>query len=130
MKKIVVVDDDHDLLYTIKSLLEYSGKNYDVKTFDRGIKCLEHLKKETPDIILTDIMMPEMNGWELIHKIKQSPILKGLPIIIISSVGDDTSKVTAQEVADDFIEKPFTPEILLHTIENIFNKHQSHVITC
>ncbi len=111
MKKIVVVDDDHDLLYTIKSLLEYPGKNYDVKTFDRGIKCLEHLKKETPDIILTDIMMPEMNGWELIHKIKQSPILKGLPIIIISSVGDDTSKVTAQEVADDFIEKPFTREI-------------------
>jgi CheY-like chemotaxis protein len=122
MKNIVVVDDDHDLLFTIKSLIEYSGKNYDLKTFNSGIKCLEHLNHETPDIIFIDIMMPEMNGWELIHKIRQLKKLRDIPIIFISSVADDTSKRTAYEIADDFIEKPFTQEIFLDKIEKMFNK--------
>jgi CheY-like chemotaxis protein len=122
MKKVVVVDDDSDLLYTIKSVLEYSEKDYDVKTFDSGMKCLEHLKNETPDIILADIMMPKMNGWELIHKIRQSQKLKKIPIIFISSVADDTSKREANEIADDFIEKPFEAELLQRKIEYFLKK--------
>jgi CheY-like chemotaxis protein len=123
MKKVVVVDDDSDLLYTIKLLLEYSEKDYDVKTFDSGMNCLEHLKHETPDIILADIMMPKMNGWELVHKIRQSQKLKNIPIIFISSVADDTSKREANEIADDLIENPFTPDDLLNKIEKFVKNH-------
>lgn len=124
MKKIIIVDDDPDLLFTLKAILEYSDKGYEVTTFDGGAKCIQHLKKEIPDLILSDIMMPEMNGWELFEKIKKSPKLKKIPFIFISAACAETSKTKAELQADDFIEKPVTPEEILKKIENIFHKQQ------
>ena len=122
MKNIVVVDDDLDLLVTIKMVLDEFGKDYNVKTFDSGLKLLNYLKKDTPDLIISDIMMPEMDGWELVQKIKRSPTYCDIPIIFLTSVTDDTSIITAQEIADGFIEKPFTTDELINTIEKLIRK--------
>ena len=122
MKKIFVVDDELDLLYTVKQVLEFYNKEYKVITLDSGKKLFNKLRGEYPDLILLDIMMPDMNGWEIFKKLKSKTEWQDIPIIFISSVADDTSKITANSIADDFIEKPFEPEILLRKIEYFLRK--------
>jgi DNA-binding response OmpR family regulator len=122
MKKIFAVDDEHDLLYTIKQVLEFYNKNYKVTTIDSGKKLFILLKKESPDLILLDIMMPDINGWEIFNKLKSRIEWKNIPVIFISSVADDTSKVTAYNIGDDFIEKPFEAELLKRKIEYFLKK--------
>jgi len=122
MKKIFVVDDEHDLLFTVKQVIEFYNKDYKVSTINSGKKLFEILKEDTPDLILLDIMMPDMNGWEIFKKLKSKPEWKDIPIIFISSVADDTSKITANTIADDFIEKPFEAEILQRKIKYFLKK--------
>jgi DNA-binding response OmpR family regulator len=122
MKKIFAVDDEKDLLFTIKQVLEYYCKDYKVKTINNGKKLLKLLEKETPDLILLDIMMPDINGWEIFKKLKSKQEWKKIPVIFISSVADDTSKITANSIGDDFIEKPFGAELLKRKIEYFLNK--------
>ena len=122
MKKIYAVDDEQDLLFTIKQVLEYYNKDYKVTTIDSGIKLFELLKEDTPDLILLDIMLPDINGWEIFKKLKSNPKWKKIPVIFISSVADDTSKVTANSIADDFIEKPFEAELLQRKIKYYLNQ--------
>jgi len=121
MKKILAVDDDHDLLFTLRNVIENLGEDYEITTVDSGIKCLELLNKETPDLILLDIMIPDINGWDLFTQIRNTNKLRNIPIIFISAVGDKTSIFTAKSMADDFIGKPFTPFELKETIKKIFS---------
>ena len=122
MKKIYAVDDEHDLLFTIKQVIEFYNMNYKVTTLDSGKKLFQQLKKETPDLILLDIMMPDMNGWEIFKKLKSKPEWSSIPVIFVSSVVDDTSKITANTIGDDFIEKPFEAELLQRKIECFLKK--------
>ncbi|MFE3845626.1 PleD family two-component system response regulator [Thermoplasmatota archaeon] len=122
MKKIFVVDDEQDLLFTVKQVLEFYNKDYRVTTIDSGKRLFELLKEDTPDLILLDIMMPDINGWGIFKKLKSNPKWKKMPIIFISSVADDTSKRTANTIADDFIEKPFEAEILQRKIKYFLKK--------
>ncbi len=122
MKKIFVVDDEQDLLFTIKQVLEFYNKDYRVTTIDSGKRLFELLKEDTPDLILLDIMMPDINGWDIFKKLKSNPKWKKMPIIFISSVTDDTRKRTANTIADDFIEKPFEAEILQRKIKYFLKK--------
>jgi len=117
MKKIFAVDDEYDLLYTIKRVIEYYNKDYKVTTIESGKKFLNLLKKETPDLILLDIMMPDINGWEIFKILKSKKEWRSIPVIFISSVSDKTSKITANSIADDFIEKPFEADFLNRKIE-------------
>jgi len=122
MKKIIAVDDEQDLLFAIKIVIEYSNDEYEVTTLDSGKKLFQLLEKETPDLILLDIMMPDINGWDIHKKLKSTNKWSKIPVIFISSVSDDTSKITANLIGDDFIEKPFDSNDLNQKIENIFNK--------
>lgn len=122
MKKIIAVDDEQDLLFSIKIVIEYFNDEYEVTTLDSGKKLFQLLEKETPDLILLDIMMPDINGWDIHKKLKSTNKWSKIPVIFISSVSDDTSKITANLIGDDFIEKPFNSNDLNQKIENIFNK--------
>ena len=123
MKKIIAVDDHQDMLITIKRVIEYFNDGYKVITLDSGKKLFELLEKEIPDLILLDIMMLEMSGWEIHKKLKSKSNWNNIPIIFISSVADDTSKITAKSIGDDFIDKPFDSEELKQKIEKNFNKY-------
>ena len=121
MKKIFAVDDEYDLLFTIKKVVEFYNKDYSVTTIDSGKKLFNLLEKTIPDLILLDIMIPDINGWEIFNKLKTNLKWKKIPVIFISSVADDTSKITASKITassigDDFIEKPFDAELLQRKI--------------
>ncbi len=123
MKKIYAIDDEKDLLFTIKQVIEFYNKDYKVTTLNSGKKLFQQLKKETPDLILLDIMIPDMSGWDIHKKLKSTNKWSKIPVIFISSVADDTSKITANSIGDDFIEKPFNSYDLKQKIENVLNKN-------
>ncbi len=123
MKKIIAVDDKQDLLFTLKIVIEYINDEYEVTTLDSGKKLFQLLKKEIPDLILLDIMMPDINGWDIHKKLKSTNKWSKIPVIFISSVADDTSKITANSIGDDFIEKPFGSDDLNQKIKNVLNKN-------
>ena len=119
MKKILVVDDDLDIRYSIK---EGFFTEYDIKTAESGKKCFRYLESEIPDLILLDIMMPEINGWEVIKRLKENYKWKDIPVIIITSSCDNIVEKTGRFYADDLIEKPFTINDLKKRIDNILYK--------
>jgi len=116
MKKILAVDDNHDFLFVIKNVLNSFEDDYEIITVDSGMKCLELLQNETPNLILLDIMIPDINGFLLFKEIRQINKLKNIPIIFISAVGEMENIIKAKALADDFLPKPFTANELKEKI--------------
>jgi len=89
----MVVDDEEDQLFTVKKTLEYADKEFNVITINNGANCLQYLKNnDLPNLILLDIMMPEMTGWELYDKIKENNEWREIPIVFLSARTDDTAE--------------------------------------
>jgi CheY-like chemotaxis protein len=111
MRTILVVDDNPDVIQSLKIGLENSLSEYQVVGVEDGQKCLEVLKKDVkPDIILLDIMMPQMSGWELFDRIKKDPLLNTIPVIFLTARTDRTAKNAGSFLGDDIIiQKKATP---------------------
>jgi len=119
-KKIMVVDDEPDILFTVGQMLEMSG--YDVVKVDNGKKCLDELEKGIPDLVLLDIMMPEISGWDVAAQIKENPKWNNIPIIFLTAKGDTMSIGMGGLASEDYIVKPFDIKDLKARIEQILNK--------
>jgi two-component system KDP operon response regulator KdpE len=109
LKKILVVDDERQITRMLRAALQGSG--YQVLMASNGIEALEQFESERPDLIITDLAMPEMNGLEFTRAVRR---LSQTPIIVLSVRDSDAMKVSAlDEGADDYLTKPFsTPELL------------------
>ena len=119
--KILVVDDDLDIIEILKYNLNKSG--YLVKSAKNGIEAIKRAKKFMPNIILMDVMMPEMSGIEACSEIKQIDELSETIIIFLSARSEDYTQISAYDAgADDYISKPIKPKILLKKISNIAKK--------
>ena len=118
-KVIMLVDDNLDLLYSIKKGLESISGNYEVITVDSGRKCLNLLKSVNPDLILLDIMMPGMDGWDTCAKIKDNKKTGDIPIIFLTAKTDPISKSMGRLASADYITKPFDMNDLKKRIEHI-----------
>ena len=115
MKKIIVVDDQPDIIYSIKEGL---GNDFDIIGVNSGKQLFRTLETNIPDLVLLDIMMPEMSGWQVLKRLKENERLKNIPVIIISVRKDQTAKNVGLFYADDFIEKPFT----INEVKDSINK--------
>ena len=123
VKTILVVDDDPGVTHTVKYGLESLDADYKVVCVDSGQKCLELLENnQIPDIILLDIMMPEMNGWEIQKKLQERIEWKNIPIIFLTATGDPTSKKIGSIISKGFIEKPCKIPDLKQRIDKILKK--------
>lgn len=119
----MVVDDDPGVRYTVKNGIEILDENYQVKTVDSGIKCLDILKTgELPDLILLDVMMPEMSGWKTFDIIRKNEKWKNIPIIFLTARTDKIAKNAGGFLAEDYIEKPAKIPELKNRIDKIINK--------
>ena len=120
MNKILVVDDEEDQLFTVKKTLEYADKNFDIITANSGSNCLQYLKNnDKPDLILLDIMMPEMTGWEVYDKIKENDNWRDIPIVFLTARTDETAEKAGKFFGEDYIEKPFDSQDLIDRIKRI-----------
>ena len=115
-KKIMVVDDEPDILLTIGRMLEMSG--YSVIKAESGDDCLKKLNESKPDLVLLDIMMPEMSGWDVAAKIKEESKWNNIPIIFLTAKGDTMSVGMGGLAAVDYIVKPFDIQDLKDRIKD------------
>ncbi len=118
--KILIIEDNYDNLALMKLLLERWGKT--VITAMDGHWGLKLARAEHPDLILLDIDMPVMNGWQVIHEVKQDPQLRHIPILVVTAhlLPNERKKVLAAG-GDGYVSKPFRVPELLKEIENCLN---------
>ena len=123
MKKILVADDEPEIIDIVKKMLE---KKYKVIGAYDGEECLKKAKKEKPDLILLDILMPKMDGWETLEKLKKDEELKKIPVSMLTALPltpEDTYDKPIDKI-ENYIVKPFTKETLLRKIEDIFEREK------
>lgn len=118
-KTILIVEDENDIVELLKLYLE--SENYKVLTSSNGLECLEILKTNSVDMIIADIMMPKMNGYELIKEIRNKDLK--IPIIIISAKNMDNDKIVGLNIgADAYITKPFNPLEVIAQVKALFRR--------
>ncbi len=106
-KNILIVDDDAHVIYSVKAGLEDIDPAFVVTGVESGEECMKYLKSNRPNLILMDIMMPEMDGWDVTARIKEKDELKDIPIIFLTAKTDSLSKGMGMLTSEDYIEKPF-----------------------
>lgn len=118
-KVILLVDDNPDLLYSVKKGLESISKDFEVVAVESGHKCIQSLKKIKPDLILLDIMMPGMDGWDTCAKIKSNKKTENIPIVFLTAKTDPVSKSMGRLASADYITKPFDMRNLKKRIDSV-----------
>ncbi len=118
-KTILIVDDEEDIRVSVGQLFEMSG--YTVITAKDGIDCLEKLERTIPDLVILDIMMPRMNGWDVAARIKENPQWRDIPIVFLTAKGDEMSIGMGNLAAVEYITKPFDVMQLKTSIDRILH---------
>lgn len=124
MVKVLVVDDEPDIRYMVRRIL--NGWGYDAEEAGSGKECLEKLREDRPDLILLDLIMPGMSGWDVLRKIKDDEALKSIPVVMLTSVDPSAEEMMSKEFNEltDYIIKPYASESLLTNVKNIFMPFQ------
>lgn len=122
MARIMVVDDDPDMRLVLRRLLEREG--YKALEAENGEKCLREAEEKKPDLILLDIMMPGMDGWEVCRMLKESPSTKSIRVLMLSvrNEEEDIEKSFKYAYADAHLGKPVKTEELISTVERLLQQ--------
>ena len=121
-KSILCIEDEAEMIDLMRLILGRRG--YDVKGAISGMEGLKMIREHAPDLILLDLMMPEMDGWEVYQQIKADEKMKGTPVIVVTAKAQSIDRVLGLHIAkvDDYIAKPFSPQELLTSVEKVLNK--------
>lgn len=116
-KRLLLIDDDPNLILLVKDYLEFRG--YEVITAENGQEALDVLQKETPDMIICDVMMPQMDGYSLVEHVRKDPRTSWIPVLFLSAKGQSQDRVKGLNTgADVYMVKPFEPEELVAQVES------------
>jgi len=117
---VLTADDDPQLLRLMTRNLEFEG--YDVLSVSDGQQALEEIERNTPDLVLLDVMMPKMDGFTVCHRVRE---FSAVPIIIVTARGQDQDKVRGLDLgADDYLTKPFSVDELLARVRAVLRRSQ------
>jgi DNA-binding response OmpR family regulator len=120
--RILVVDDDHVIQQLLKVNLELEG--YVVEVAKDGEDALHQVATFRPDLILLDIMMPRLDGWEVCRRLKEDPLTAGVPIVLLSARAQDTDVERGDELGvAAYVTKPFDPIQLLDLVGELLRKY-------
>ena len=116
-KRLLLIDDDPNLILLVKDYLEFRG--YEVITAENGREALEILNQDVPDMIICDVMMPEMDGYALVEHVRQDSRTSWIPVLFLSAKGQSQDRVKGLNTgADVYMVKPFEPEELVAQVES------------
>ena len=124
--RIVVIDDDPDIVQAIEIVLE--AQSYEVITAANGDEGLQRIKKDKPDVVVLDLLMPKKDGFAVVRELREDRRYAKLPILILTSVREDASRrryelETGTELdVDDYVEKPIAPVELISRVANLVRK--------
>jgi DNA-binding response OmpR family regulator len=123
--KVLIVDDDENIVELIRLYLEKEG--FATVTANNGLKAVELFKSETPSIVILDVMMPEMDGWQVCREIRR---VSNIPIIMLTAKGETFDKVLGLELgADDYMVKPFETKELMARVKAVLRRSEAKETT-
>lgn len=119
--KVLIVDDDENIVELIRLYLEKEG--FSTITANNGLRAVELFKSETPSIVVLDVMMPEMDGWQVCREIRR---VSNIPIIMLTAKGETFDKVLGLELgADDYMVKPFETKELVARVKAVLRRSEA-----
>jgi DNA-binding response OmpR family regulator len=122
-EQIVVIEDEGDILELIEYNLNREG--YKVLLARDGESGLQSVRQEAPDLVLLDLMLPKLDGIEVCRRLKQDPLTRGIPIVMVTAKGEESDIVLGLGVgADDYIPKPFSPKELIARVKAVLRRGQ------
>ncbi len=123
-KRIIYIEDEQEMIDLVRLIL--SRKGYQVKGAIGGQEGLDLVRAESPDLVLLDLMMPDMDGWEVYQQMKAGTTTRGIPVIVITAKAQNIDKVLGVHIAkvDDYISKPFSPQQLIESVEKVLNRKE------
>ena len=122
-KRILVVDDEIYIVHILEFTLTMEG--YEVLTAADGEEALRRLEQDRPDLVVLDVMMPKVDGYEVLRRIRADEDFRQMPVILLSAKGRPMDRETGLEIgADDYIVKPFSPRRLLEKIQNLLERER------
>ncbi|MCB9099185.1 MAG: response regulator [Anaerolineales bacterium] len=131
--KILVIDDEQDILNLIRLSLEPAG--FRILRTTRPEEGLELARREKPDLLILDIMMPGLNGLDLLRRIRRNPALAQIPVIIVSARVSSADQIRMLQIAfdvesevDAYVGKPFDPGYLLKTVKTVLLNHRDFLL--
>ncbi len=135
-EQILVVDDDREIVRLVRAYLEQAG--FSVLIANDGETALHTLRRERPNLVVLDLMLPDRDGWDITRIVRSDATLEGTPIIMLTARIEDTDKIIGLELgADDYITKPFNPREVVARVRSVLRRvsaaaspAQSQMLTC
>ena len=125
LKCILCVEDEPEMIDLMRLILGRRG--FEVKGANGGVEGLKMIRQELPDLVLLDLMMPDMDGWEVYQQMKADERTKNIPVIVVTAKAQSIDKVLGLHIAkvDDYIAKPFSPQDLMNSVEKVLGKSKA-----
>ena len=121
-KRLAYIEDETEMIDLVRLILGRRG--YTVLGANGGREGLDLVRKELPDLVLLDLMMPDMDGWDVYHQIKSEALTRNIPVIVITAKAQNIDKILGLHIAkvEDYISKPFSPQELLERVEQVLSR--------
>jgi two-component system response regulator VicR len=121
-RMILCIEDEQEMIDLINLIL--SSRGFEIRGANGGKDGLEIIRKEHPDLVLLDLMMPEMDGWEVYQQMKADEATRNIPVIVVTARAQSIEKVLGLHIAkvDDYIVKPFSPQELLNSVDKVLQQ--------
>jgi len=121
-KKVVYIEDESEMIDLVRFIL--SRKGYEVIGANGGREGLDIIRQKLPDLVLLDLMMPDMDGWDVYQQMKSVEATRDIPVIVITAKAQSIDKVLGLHIAkvDDYISKPFSPQELVESVEKVIGQ--------
>ena len=125
VKKILCIEDEPEMIDLIRLILGRRG--FDVYGAAGGVEGARLVRELLPDLVLLDLMMPDMDGWEVYQQMKADLTTRNIPVIVVTAKAQNIDKVLGLHIAkvDDYIAKPFSPQELMESVEKILGPRSS-----
>ena len=123
LRHLVYIEDEPEMIDLVKLIL--SRKQFEVSGANGGRQGLDLVRRTIPDIVLLDLMMPDMDGWEVYQQLKADEETRMIPVIVVTAKAQNIDKVLGLHIAkvDDYISKPFSPRELVDSVEKVLGRH-------
>ena len=117
-RRVLVVDDEPDVLLLCRVNLEFEG--YEVMEASDGVEAMSRVRERRPDVVLLDVMMPRMDGWQVLNELKADDELKDIPVVMLTAKVQDQDQIRGwSSGASEYITKPFSPLSLSQVLEDV-----------
>lgn len=126
MARVLCIEDETEMSQLMGMILSRHG--FDTRLALNGREGIHMLQEFVPDVILLDLMMPDMDGWEVYQHLKSDSSTAAIPVVVVTARSQASEKTAALKVAqvDDYLVKPFNPDQLVETVARVLRKHDTH----